>query len=51
MIFKMLPNIFGNQQTYARIDDDGFCRMTCSADHHEFVAWLAAGNTPEPADQ
>lgn len=51
MIFKMITKTFGNQQIYAQIDDDGLCRMTCSADHPEFIAWLAAGNTPEPADQ
>ena len=36
-------------QIYARIDDDGFCRLTCTADHPEFLAWLEAGNTPDPA--
>jgi hypothetical protein len=51
MIFKMLPTVEGEPQIYARIDDDGLCRLTCTADYPEFVAWLAAGNTPEPADQ
>ena len=37
-------------QIYARIDDDGVCRLTCSADHQEFMDWLAEGNTPLPAD-
>jgi hypothetical protein len=51
MIFKMLPTVEGEPQIYARIDDDGLCRLTCTADYPEFVAWLAAGNTPELADQ
>lgn len=51
MIFKMLSLAEGQQQIYARIDDDGKCRLTCTADYPEFVAWLEAGNTPEPADQ
>jgi hypothetical protein len=51
MIFKMLPTAEGEQQIYARIDDDGKCRLTCTADYPEFVAWLAEGNVPTPADQ
>ena len=34
----------------ARIDDDGRIRMTCSVEHPPFLAWLAQGNVPDPAD-
>jgi len=51
MIYKMLSIIEGEQQIYARIDDDGKCRLTCTANYPEFKAWLAEGNTPEPADE
>jgi hypothetical protein len=51
MIYKMLPLAEGEQQIYARIDDDGLCRLTCTADYPEFKAWVDAGNTPEPADE
>jgi hypothetical protein len=51
MIFKYLPAVEGQQQIYARIDDDGKCRLTCTADYSEFKDWLAAGNTPLPADE
>lgn len=52
MTYKMLPKINPDaEQIYARIDDDGLCRLTCTADHPEFQAWLAAGNTPLPADE
>ena len=51
MMYKMLPLIMDQQQIYARIDDDGLCRLTCTADYSEFQAWLAEGNTPEPADE
>jgi hypothetical protein len=50
MIYKMLPRQEGEPQIYARIDDDGLCRLTCTEDHPPFQEWLAEGNTPEPAD-
>ncbi len=51
MIYKMLPAVEGEPQIYARIDDDGKCRLTCTAEYPELLAWLAEGNTPQPADQ
>ena len=51
MIFKCLPLIEGETQIYARIDEDGLIRLTCTADYPEFKAWLAEGNTPLPADE
>jgi hypothetical protein len=51
MIYKMLSIIEGEQQIYARIDDDGKCRLTCTANYPELKAWLSEGNTPEPADE
>lgn len=50
MIYKTLPQ-FDGSTIYARIDDDGLCRVTCTAENPEFQAWLAEGNTPEPADK
>ena len=50
MIFKCLPAVEGEPQIYARIDDDGLCRLTCTADYSEFKDWLEEGNTPLPAD-
>jgi hypothetical protein len=51
MIFKMLPLAEGMQQIYARIDDDGLCRLTCTAEYPEFQKWLEEGNVPEPAEE
>ena len=51
MIYKMLPKLNAeDKQIYARIDDDGKCRLTCTEDYPEFKAWVEAGNTPEPPD-
>ena len=50
MIFK-IHSVNNGQVIYARIDDDGKCRLTCTEDYPEFKAWIEAGNTPEPADE
>lgn len=50
MIYKYLPAIEGEQRILARIDDDGLCRQTCTEQNPEYLAWVAEGNTPEPAD-
>jgi hypothetical protein len=31
---------------YARIDDDGLCRVTCIEENPEYQDWLAAQSTP-----
>ena len=51
MIFKIYSTNMEGQVIYARIDDDGLCRLTCTEDYPEFKAWVAEGNTPEPADE
>jgi hypothetical protein len=51
MIFKILTTNEDGQTIYARIDDDGKCRLTCTADYPELQAWLAEGNVPTPADE
>lgn len=51
MIYKLIQTTENGTKIYGRIDDDGLCRLTCSEEHHEFKAWVEAGNTPEPADE
>ena len=51
MIFKILTTNEDGITIYARIDDDGKCRLTCTADYPEFKAWLAEGNEVLPADE
>ena len=48
MKWVSLPPSYSGEQVYGRVDDDGLIRVTCIAEHTEFQAWLAEGNTPEP---
>jgi hypothetical protein len=50
MQYKLLPLAEGEQQILARIDDDGKCRLTCTEQHPDYLAWLAEGNQPEAAE-
>lgn len=50
MIYKILRTNDIGQTIYARIDDDGLCRLTCTEDYPEFKEWVADGNTPEAAE-
>ena len=36
-----------DETVYGRLDDDGLMRVTCIAEHPEFQAWVAEGNTAE----
>jgi hypothetical protein len=50
MIYKMLPSREGEPQIFARIDDDGLCRLTCSAEYPQLKADLVAGAELQDAD-
>jgi hypothetical protein len=51
MIYKYLPAVEGEQRILARIDDDNLCRLTCTENDQQYLAWVAEGNTPTPADE
>ena len=51
MMFKILTTNQYGQTIYARIDDDGLCRLTCTEDYPEFKAWIELGNTPLSSDE
>jgi hypothetical protein len=52
MNYKMLTKDHEKDpQIYAKIDDDGLVRVTCNGTNQEYLAWLAEGNEPLPADE
>jgi hypothetical protein len=51
MIYKLLKTNEDGIKIYARIDDDGLCRVTCTEQNPEYLKWVAEGNTPLPADE
>jgi hypothetical protein len=50
MTYKIFTTNSAGETIYARVDDDGVIRVTCTADHPPFQEWLAEGNQPLPAD-
>ena len=50
MIYK-IHSVIDEKTIYARIDDDGLCRVTCTEQNPEYLAWLNEGNVPEPAEE
>ena len=50
MTYKIFTTNSAGETIYARVDDDGLIRVTCSAENTEFQEWLAEGNEPLPAD-
>ncbi len=40
MRYELLTENDLGQKIYARIDDDGLCRFTCTEDNPEYQAWL-----------
>lgn len=51
MIYKLFTTNEDGIKIYARIDDDGLCRVTCTEDNPDYLAWVAEGNTPEGATE
>jgi hypothetical protein len=51
MIYKMLPKLNSDDaQIFARIDDDGLCRVTCTEDNPEFQEAIKNGAELQDAE-
>jgi len=50
MIYKLLRTTEDGVKIFARIDDDGKCRLTCTAQNPEFQAHIKAGAELQDAD-
>ena len=54
MKYELLTTTDEGEKIYARIDDDGKCRLTCTQDYPEYQAWLnpeAEQSTPSLTDE
>jgi hypothetical protein len=40
MRYEEIGTNSSGQTIFARIDDDGLCRVTCNADNSDYQAWL-----------
>jgi len=40
MRYELLTTNEDGVKIYARIDDDGLCRVTCTEDNPDYQAWL-----------
>jgi hypothetical protein len=40
MKYELLTTNLDGVKIYARIDEDGLCRFTCTEDNPEYQAWL-----------
>ena len=49
MIYK-IHSVSEGQTIFARIDDDGLCRLTCTADHPPLQDYLKNGGQLQDAD-
>ena len=50
MKYKLLYTEQNGKKIYSKIEDDGKSYLSCSEDYEDFKEWVAAGNTPDPAD-
>ena len=51
MTYKLLTTNRDGIKIYAKIEDNGNYRVTCSEQDLDFIKWVEEGNTPLPADE
>jgi len=52
-MYKLVNNSYGGQASMVqRLSDNAFIPMSeANTDYQAYIAWLAEGNTPLPADE
>ena len=47
MKYELLKTTEFGVKIYARIDDDGLCRVTCTEENPDYLAWLEEQPKPK----
>jgi len=51
-MYKLINNPYGENNTVLRLSDNACIPFDpANTDYQEYLEWLEAGNTPEPADE
>ena len=51
-MYKQTKNLFGDPMGITRLSDGAFIPFDpANTDYQAYLAWLAKGNVPEPADE